>query len=89
MKVRRIDDHNVTGWSGELNTHGLGEMIVGFDDDSGMDSEYIRDYEVLLKDGEWVNLSEAFKRHDVVVDNYNRWFREALTDEEREKGWYD
>ena len=50
MKVRlKVEDG--CGWSSNFNTYGLGEVIVGWDDDpdgtpNGMDSVYIRDLDV-------------------------------------------
>jgi hypothetical protein len=87
VKLRLKTNHDCLAWSDRLNTHSLNEIIVGYADD-GMDSDYIHNFECLLSDGEWVPLEEAFKRHDVVTDNYNTVFREAKTDEEREKGYY-
>lgn len=87
MKVRN-KAKGYTGTSTNFNTHGLGEMIVYFDDDS-CDSEYIHDYDVYI-DGtnSWMDMSEAFSRNLIIPDNYNTWFREPVNDEEKERGWF-
>lgn len=86
MRIRRIDDHEATGWSDRFNIHGLGEIIVTYDD-GDMDSDYQKDFEVLIGE-EWVSFNEALKSHEIVSDDRFYHFRFALTDEEREKGYY-
>lgn len=87
MRVRMIKKPEITGWSDRFNTHGLGEIIVGYDD-GDMSSEYIKDYEVQLENGVWLELSRALRCHIVVTDNYMDHFREVKTEEEYEKGYY-
>lgn len=87
MKVRKIDDHKVEGFSDSFNTHGLGEIIVGYPE-GDMSSEYISEYEVQLSDGTWMPMREALKENKVISDNYDRHFREPINDVERERGFY-
>lgn len=88
MKVRN-KTKGYTGTSTNFNTHGLGEMIVYFDDDS-CDSEYIHDYEALIESlGDWVDMCEAFNKNLIIPDNYNTWFREPLNLEEEKQGYFD
>src|SRR5690606_11492436 len=80
----------VNCYSSDLNTNALGEIVVYYDD-GGADSDYISNYDVLLKTGpragQWIPLTEAFKHHDVIVDNYNTRFGEPLADADRERGY--
>lgn len=89
MKVR----HKTTAGEAvaiEFNTHGIGEMIVGFDD-GGMSSVFIRDYEVFIETGpnagKWRDMGDAFRDHDLITDNLNRRFFEPESNEDRERGW--
>lgn len=68
-----------------FNPHGIGEIIVGYTD-GGMDSDYIRNWDVEI-DGEWVDLSSAFKDHRVITDNYSDRFFLPQTDEDRVRGY--
>lgn len=67
----------------------MGEIIVGFDDDGGMDSDFISDYDVQLHTGEWVPLRDAFLYNLVICDNYNTYFKEPKNLLEMERGWSD
>lgn len=88
MKVRLKTNHAVTGFSNRFNTHGLGEMIVGFDEDD-MDSCSISEYQVflVLSPKGWVDMDQAFQDKDLIPDNFNQHFGEPRTFEERERGW--
>ena len=57
--------------------------------DMGDDSAYFSDLDVQLSSGEWKDLSQAFKDRDLIHDNYNTWFREPKTEEERSRGYFD
>ncbi len=72
----------------EFNTHGLGEILVYFDDGSAS-SEMVSDYDVLLPNGEWKTLGQALKDHDVISDNFNQYLAFPTNDLERERGWYE
>jgi hypothetical protein len=88
MKVRLKKNPAVTGSSSTFNTHGLGEMIVGFTE-GDMDSQMISDYEVFLeKKQEWKDMSQAFADKDLIPDNYNCIFAEPADEESRERGWF-
>lgn len=62
----------------EFNLHSMGEIIVCYEDD--IDSDFIRDFDVFIETGpragQWIDLKEAFRNHDVIPDNYHRNFRE-------------
>lgn len=85
MRVRNKNSGTEAS-SGRLNTHGLGEMIVQFDEGDAS-SEYISDYEVQLPDGSWKDLPQAFRDHDVITDNYDTVFFFPRNDEDRRRGF--
>lgn len=85
VKVRN-KNNGMVGSSDQFNTHGIGEIIIGFDD--GADSQFVRDYDVQLKLGEWKDMNEAFRDRDIIEDNYATWFREPVNEEERVRGYY-
>jgi hypothetical protein len=88
MKVRN-KEHTWTGFARDFNTHGLGEVIVGFDGEGGMDSMFISDLEVYLDSKDiWKDMSQAFKDDDLITDNYNTWFREPKNQEETNRGYF-
>lgn len=88
MKVRykTVDGRYVEGYSDSFNTHGLGEIIVYFDDDS-CDSMFIRGFEVQLPSGEWKNMNEAFRDRDIIPNNLNTSFGYPRSDEEKKQGF--
>lgn len=89
MKVRLINNRRVTGHSGDFNIHAMAEVIVGFDG-GDCDTMYIHDLEVFVtKLNAWKPLSNAFKDKDVIPDNYNRYFAEPGTEEDRKRGYFD
>lgn len=70
--------------SSQLNVLALNEVLTGDD------SAYFHDLEVFIESKqEWKCLRQAFKDRDVITDNYNMYFREAQTPEEKAKGWFD
>lgn len=86
MKVR----HKEKGYLGEssrFNMHGIGEIIVGFDE-GDMDSMYISDFEVLLPDGKWKDMKQAFKDKDIIPDNYYTMFGLPKNDADKERGYF-
>lgn len=92
MKLRHKTTKSVAR-ADKFNIHGLGEIIVMFLPDDGNDgydqtSDFIRDYEVWLKQKhEWKDLVQAFKDKDVIRDNYNTRFFEPKTQEDRKRGY--
>lgn len=81
MKVRYKNTKIETA-SYRFNTSALNEVFTGDD------SVFITDLEVFLeKRGEWKDLSQAFRDKDVIVDNYNIYFFEPLTDLDRDRGY--
>lgn len=85
MKVRNKKTGDI-GSSGTFNTHGIGEMIVYFDD-GDCASEFIHDYDIQLEDGSWKDLSKAFEDHDVIIDNYNTRFFFPSNEEDMKRGY--
>lgn len=87
MKLRRKGKPGSEACSSAFNIHGIGEIIVTFDDGSAS-SEFLRDYEVFLESkDEWKDLRQALKDHDVITDNYNSHFFEPPTEEDRQRGY--
>lgn len=86
MKVRNRETQE-HGHSSEFNMHGLGEIIVYYEDGES-DSDFIGNFDVLLSSGYWVSLRVALLMHQVITDNYDWRFREPLNDAEKERGYY-
>ena len=86
MKVRFKNNPDTIWYSGEFNIHALSEIIVQHKD-LGADSVFIKDLDVLLATGEWKDMRQAFKEHSLIVDNYNTYFFEPKTAEEKERGF--
>jgi hypothetical protein len=88
MKVRITDKPEVTGSSGSFNVHGIGEVIVMFDDGSA-DSMFISDLDVLLENlgGVWMHMRDAFKQHYLITDNYNTVFFEPKHQLDKDRGY--
>jgi hypothetical protein len=87
MKVRSVKNLEHTGFSSGFNTHAMAEIFVGFDD-GDYTTDFMHNYEVLLSNGAWKNLSDAFKDKDVIPDNYNCYFREPANLFEKNQGYY-
>ena len=81
MKVR----YKKTGTETEasrFNVNALAEVLTGDD------SPFIKDLDVYLEaTSEWKDMSEAFRDHDLITDDYNEHFFEPKTQEDRERGW--
>lgn len=88
MEVRLKTNHEVRGHADHLNPHGFGEIVVRYPDGDAS-SEYIREHEVKLAGGQWVDMSLAFRHNDLITDNTSVSFREPRDDAERQRGWYD
>jgi hypothetical protein len=87
MKVKNKNTGSV-GYSDKFNTHGLGEMIVYFED-GDCSSEYIKDYDTFVEsENAWMDMGEAFRQNLIIPDNYNVDFREPDNVEEKYRGWY-
>jgi hypothetical protein len=86
MKVRHKQRGNIAD-AFEFNTSAVApeEIIVQFDDGSA-DSDYLRDYDVLIG-GAWKDMRQAFKDHDLIRDNHNTRFFEPRTEENRARGY--
>jgi len=94
MRVRLADNHSVAGLSGQFVPNGMGEVVVHFVPNGDCDAMFASELEVLLNaaagsiNGDWVNMSQAFKDRDLIPDNYERTFREPADIAERMRGWY-
>lgn len=90
MKVRyqRKDRTYIEGQSSRFNTHGLSEVIAGFDDDT-YDSFFIKDLDVFIPARGWMTMRKAFEEKWIVPNNLNTLFAEPLNEESRERGWND
>lgn len=91
MKIKHKETGH-TGFSGRFNPVGMSEIIVQWDDINGehmgADSDYISEYEVYLnKTGEWKDMTQAFKDHDLITDDYNVKFFEPISEENRVRGY--
>lgn len=87
MKVRLAKQLKDEGSADRFNMHALTEVIVIFETGES-DSYYPSDLEVYITaKQEWKPLREAFKDHDVIVDNLNSRFFEPATQEDKERGF--
>ena len=86
MKVRGRTSE-IIWFSNRFNIHGMSEIIVNHIEYGG-DSAYIKDFDVYLESKqEWKDMSQAFKDHDLIVDNYNTLFFEPKTEEDKIRGY--
>lgn len=85
MKVRMKDNPDQPFSSSRFNVHGLGE-VIGFGNHFGSDLFYIKDLDVLIGD-KWIDMSEAFRNHDLIVNNYNTRFFRPKNEEDRKRGF--
>jgi len=87
MKIRNKNTGSL-GSSNDFNIHGMSEIVVYFED-GDCDSDFIKNYDVYIKDiDEWVDMHEALKQYLIVTDNYNTTFREPRNQGEKQRGWY-
>jgi hypothetical protein len=75
------------GASSKFNTHAMSEIIVFFAD-GDCSSDFISEYEVFLEARqEWKDMSQAFEDRDIIVDNYNTYFFEPKSEEDKIRGY--
>ncbi len=86
MKVRYHDRPHVTGTAIEFNTHATAEVLLNFDEGDAT-SEFIRELDVQLPDGNWKPMKRAFADKDIIPDNTNSWFGLPTSPEEKQRGW--
>ena len=84
MKVRLIKNNKIEFDAKGFNVHAMCEIDVYEDSIPCSELEIFIDSKQ-----EWKNLHQAFKDGDIVRDNYNQYFREPKTEEERKRGWYE
>ena len=85
MKLRRRVDGEICSGS-RFNMHSLHEIVVYGGD--WCDTMYIREFDVWLEARqEWKDLQQAFRDHDVIVDNYNSRFFEPENEQDRARGF--
>jgi hypothetical protein len=84
MKVRTKKQPNDVAQEGGLNVHAMFEVLVP----AWGDTVPGGDLEVYIEAlGEWKDLRQAFKDHDVITDNYNTRFFEPRNAEDRARGF--
>lgn len=74
--------------SGEFNIHTCcpQEIYVYYKD--WYDTDFMHDYDVWLESkNEWKDILEAFRDYDLITDNYNTYFFEPKTQEDRIRGF--
>lgn len=81
MKVRYQKTGSIAS-ANQFNMHAMAEVLTGDD------SASIHELDVYLEQKqEWKSLADAFRDHDVIVDNYNSRFFEPETEEDRQRGF--
>lgn len=93
MKVRMKTNIERPFNANKFNTTALSE-VIGYGDEFGSDSFFIEDLDVLIeaKDSNgkqigWKDMGQAFRDKDLIIDNYNTYFFEPETKEDRERGY--
>lgn len=85
MKLRQKSDGTICS-SSNFNVNAMSEILVYWKEE--MDTCFIKDFDVFIEaNKKWMDLSEAFKQHDVIIDNYNTCFFEPQTIEDRKRGF--
>ena len=87
MKLRYKKDGSEAA-SSQFNIHALDEIIAFFAND--MDTMFIKDFDVWLEKTTppgWKDMSEAFRDHDLITDDYNTRFFEPTNDDDRKRGF--
>ncbi len=80
MRMRYKDTKTETS-SSKFNIHAMSEVVTGDD------SVFISDLDVFIN-GEWKDLGQAFRDKDIITDNYNTYFGEPQTKEDKERGYW-
>jgi len=99
MKVREKKDFSnpdVKCSSIQFNVHAIAEVIC-FWEDGDTDSMFIKDLDVYITAKVfngfafmvvgWKDMEQAFKDHDIIIDNYNACFFEPANEEDRKRGF--
>lgn len=69
-------------FSSNFNINALTEVLVEDDSPSICDLDVF-----VTAENDWMDMAEAFKNGDLIVDNYNTYFFEPETEEERKLGY--
>lgn len=74
--------------SSKFNIHALNEVICYWEEGDA-DSMYIEDLDVFITANNigWKDMQQAFKDHDIIIDNFNSRFFEPPTEEDRKRGY--
>lgn len=81
MATLRYKEHPEDSFNAsQFNVHAMAEVLTGDD------SAFVSSLDVLIN-GEWKDMGQAFKDHDLITDNYNTCFFEPRDDEERKRGY--
>lgn len=88
MKIRLKAKPEIIGSANkfDINTCAPQEVFVAWSEE--LSQEFARDLEVFIEiKQEWMPFGEAQKNHDIITDNYNTYFFEPKTPEDRERGY--
>jgi hypothetical protein len=66
--------------SSNFNLSAVGEVVT--EDDSA----FIHELDIFIPSKGWVDMSTAFKSHDIIVDNLFTSFFEPTNEKDRERG---
>ena len=92
MKVRMKDNPALEFYSAEFNTHdGASAEVLGCHSSFGVDLFFIEDLDVFIEKNinffAWKDMGQAFRDHDLITDNLNKYFFEPENKEDRKRGF--
>lgn len=80
MRVR-YKNTDIETFSVMFNRYSMSEVLTGDD------SVFISDLDVFVN-GNWKDMGQAFDDKDIIPDNYNEWFGEPNSKEDKERGYF-
>lgn len=90
MQVRMKDNPELEFYSAEFNVYAIGE-VLGCHKSFGVDLFFIKDLDVFIEKNinffAWKDMRQAFRDHDLITDNFNRYFFEPIKEEDRKRGF--
>lgn len=87
MKVRFKKRPDSEYHCSRFNPVGFGEVIIQ-GENIGADSVFVVDLEIFVESKQtWKDMAIAFKEQDILPDNYNLWFSEPKTEQDRLRGY--
>lgn len=82
MAKIRYKNTGTEAHSDQFNIFAIAEVLTGDD------SAFIKDLDVFIEaKGEWVDMRQAFQDRDLIPCNYNEYFFEPATPEDKERGY--